>query len=94
MDPADVLVRPLVTEKSTALGERGQYVFEVHAAASKHDVARAVEALFHVAVARVNVLNLRGKPRRFGRFVGRRADRRKAVVSLQEGHTINIFPGT
>ena len=94
MEHADVLLRPLVTEKSTTLGEGGQYVFEVHAGASKLDVAHAIEAMFHVEVMRVNVLNLRGKPRRFGRFTGRRPDRRKAIVRLREGHTINIFPGT
>ncbi len=94
MNPADVIVRPIVTEKSTALGELGQYVFEVTRGASKHAVARAVEAMFHVEVNRVNVMNVRGKPRRFGRFQGHRADWRKAVVTLGEGHSIEIFPGT
>ena len=91
---ADVLVRPVVTEKSAALGERRQYVFEVRPSANKHEVARAVEAMFHVEVERVNVMNVKGKPRRFGRFTGLRPDWRKAVVSLREGHSIDIFPGT
>jgi large subunit ribosomal protein L23 len=92
--PADVLVRPLVTEKSTTLGEQRQYVFEVHPSANKHDVAGAVEAMFHVEVERVNVMNVKGKPRRFGRFAGVRPNWRKAVVTLREGHSIDIFPGT
>jgi large subunit ribosomal protein L23 len=92
--PADVLIRPLVTEKSTVLGEQRKYAFEVHPSANKHEVGRAVEAMFHVEVERVNVMNVKGKPRRFGRFQGMRPDWRKAVVTLREGHSIDIFPGT
>lgn len=94
MNPADVIVRPIITEKSTALAGEGQYVFEIHPGSTKHTVARAVEALFRVEVAAVNVMNVRGKPRRYGRFEGRRARWRKAVVTLGEGQSIEIFPGT
>lgn len=94
MNPADVIVRPIVTEKSTALSAEGQYVFEVRVGSTKHAVARAVEAMFRVEVAAVNVMNVRGKPRRYGRFQGRRAQWRKAVVTLDEGQSIEIFPGT
>ncbi len=93
MDRADVLMRPIVTEKSTMLGEDRKYVFAVHPAANKHDVARAVEAMFHVEVARVNVMNVAGKLRRLGRFEGRRSNWRKAVVTLREGHSIDVYPG-
>ncbi len=92
-DPGDVVIRPVVTEKSTTLVEDRKYVFEVHPGASKHAVAEAVEALFRVEVSDVNVMNLRGKPRRFGRFAGFRSSRRKAVVTLAEGHAIDIYPG-
>ena len=93
MDRADVLMRPIVTEKSTLLSEDRKYVFAVHPNANKHDVARAVEAMFHVEVARVNVMNVPGKPRRQGRSEGRRSNWRKAVVTLREGHSIDVYPG-
>ncbi len=93
-DAAAILVRPIVTEKSTVMGEDRKYAFEVRPSAGKHDVLRAVEAMFHVEVARVNIMNVRGKPRRFGRFRGYRSDWKKAVVTLREGHSIDIYPGT
>ena len=93
MNPADVITRPIVTEKSTALGEFGKYVFQVRADATKHSIRRAVEAMFRVEVASVNVMNVRGKPRRMGRFAGHRANWRKAVVTLREGHSIEVVPG-
>ncbi len=93
MNPADVITRPIVTEKSTALGELGKYVFQVRSGASKHSVRQAVEAMFHVEVASVNVMNVRGKPRRMGRFEGHQPSWRKAVVTLRDGHTIEVVPG-
>lgn len=93
MNPADVITRPIVTEKSTALSELGKYVFQVRRGASKHAIKRAVEIMFHVEVASVNVMNVRGKPRRMGRFEGHRASWRKAVVTLREGHSIEVVPG-
>ncbi len=93
MNPADVITRPIVTEKSTALSEFGKYVFQVRSGASKHAIRQAVEAMFHVEVMSVNVMNVRGKPRRMGRFEGHRSSWRKAVVTLREGHTIEIVPG-
>ncbi len=93
MNPADVITRPIVTEKSTALSEFGKYVFQVRSGASKHAVRRAVEAMFHVEVLSVNVMNVRGKPRRMGRSQGHRPSWRKAVVTLREGHSIEVVPG-
>jgi len=92
-DPVDIIIRPVVTEKTTSLVEHGKYVFEVHSAATKQAVAEAVGALFHVEVARVNVMNVSGKPRRFGKFTGFRPSKRKAIVTLVKGHTIDIYPG-
>lgn len=93
MNPADVITRPIVTEKSTALSELGKYVFQVRSGASKHAVRRAVEAMFHVEVLSVNVMNVRGKPRRLGRSQGYRPNWRKAIVTLREGHSIEVVPG-
>ena len=93
MNPADIITKPIVTEKSTALGELGKYVFQVRGGASKQAIRRAVEAMFHVEVSSVNVMNMRGKPRRFGRFEGHRPGWRKAIVTLREVHVIEVVPG-
>lgn len=95
MDPHRVIRRPLVTEKSTILREAdGVIAFEVDPSANKIDVKRAVEQLFKVKVADVRVLNIRGKMKRMGRFVGKRNDWRKAYVRLQPGEkTPDFFEG-
>ena len=89
-----VIVKPLVTEKSTEKLEReGAYSFVVDKDANKVEIAQAVEALFNVKVADVRTMQYRGKERRLGRFVGRRAAWKKAIVKLREGDTIEIFEG-
>jgi len=89
-----IIVRPLVTEKSTEQLEReGAYSFVVARAANKLEIARAVEILFGVKVRDVRTMQYRGKERRLGRFVGRRAAWKKAVVKLREGDSIEIFEG-
>ena len=95
MDAYRVIRRPLVTEKSTILREGGNVLsFEIDPAANKIDVRRAVEQLFKVKVAEVRVLNIRGKMKRMGRFVGKRNDLRKAYVRLQAGEkTPDFFEG-
>jgi large subunit ribosomal protein L23 len=90
----EVIVRPLVTEKSTGLLERdGAYSFVVAKEANKLEIARAVETLFGVKVQDVRTMQYRGKERRLGRFLGRRAAWKKAVVKLREGDSIEIFEG-
>jgi large subunit ribosomal protein L23 len=90
----DVILRPLVTEKSTDRLEReGAYSFVVARDANKVEIAYAVEALFGVKVRDVHTMQYRGKQRRLGRHVGRRAAWKKAVVKLREGDTIEIFEG-
>lgn len=90
----DVIVRPLVTEKSTGQLERdGMYTFVVAREANKVEIARAVEKLFNVSVRDVRTMQYRGKERRLGRFVGRRAAWKKAIVKLREGDSIEIFEG-
>lgn len=89
-----VIVKPLVTEKSTEKLEReGAYSFVVDKDANKVEIAQAIEALFNVEVADVRTMQYRGKERRLGRFVGRRAAWKKAIVKLREGDTIEIFEG-
>ena len=90
----DVIVRPIVTEKSTELLDRsGKYSFVVAKEANKVEIARAVEKLFNVSVREVRTMQYRGKERRVGRTIGRRASWKKAVVTLREGDTIEIFEG-
>lgn len=87
-----VVVRPLLTEKSTRLREREhKVIFEVVSDASRTDVRRAVEKLFNVKVTAVNTQIVRGKVRRLGKFVGRRPNWKKAIVTLAEGAEIDFF---
>lgn len=89
-----VIQRPLVTEKSTlAREERNEVTFAVDPKASKHDVRRAVEELFSVQVEDVRTMRMPRKMRRVGRFIGARAQWKKAVVRLAEGQSIEFFEG-
>jgi large subunit ribosomal protein L23 len=89
----EVIVRPVMTEKSTeALERQNAYTFVVAKDANKIEIKHAVEHLFDVKVKDVRTMQYRGKERRVGRFVGRRPSWKKAVVTLREG-TIEIFEG-
>ncbi len=89
-----VIVRPLVTEKSTdALEREGSYSFVVARTANKVEIAQAIEEIFNVKVADVRTMQYRGKEKRLGRFTGHRAGWKKAVVRLRAGDTIPIFEG-
>lgn len=91
-DPHDILIRPLLTEKITSLRDAKNCVaFVVHPKASRLDVRNAVEKALKVRVASVNVMNVRGKLKRQGRFVGRRAGWRKAIVTLREGEKLELY---
>jgi large subunit ribosomal protein L23 len=86
-----VLVAPIVSEKSTMVAEKhAQYAFKVLQDATRDEVAAAVALLFKVEVTGVQVLNQKGKEKRFGRFMGRRDHVRKAYVSLKAGQEINF----
>lgn len=87
----DVLVRPLITEKSTRQIEQAQYSFEVHREANKIQIREAVEKTFNVQVKAVNTLNMPRKERRRGRVIGSIPGWKKAIVTLQAGQTIDIF---
>jgi large subunit ribosomal protein L23 len=87
-----VLVQPLLTEKITALREKTNTVgFIVHPNANRVQIKQAVEALLKVKVEKVNVLNIRGKVKRLGRFSGRRSDWKKAFVTLKKGEKLEMY---
>jgi len=88
------IVGPVVTEKSSAAyAARKEYAFRVHADATKPQIRAAVEALFKVSVTDVRTLVVRAKRRTLGRYVGRRASWKKAIVTLKEGDAIEVFEG-
>ena len=93
MDPSDVLLAPVVSEKSYAgLADR-RYTFKVHQDAHKTQVRQAVEQLFAVKVKHVNIVKVQAKPKRRGAFTGTRPGWKKAIVQLHEGQSIEIFEG-
>ena len=89
----EVLRRPIVTEKSTALQERGKYTFEVIPEANKQQIKQAVEQAFKVQVTKVNVMTIPGKWRGMGRRRGKTPDWKKAVVTVKPGQKIEFFEG-
>lgn len=93
MEARDILIRPIVTEKSTALMEQGKYTFRVPLAATKIQIRQAVEQIFKVKVQAVNTMRYEGKLKRMGRIQGRRSDWKKAVVTLKPGEAIELFEG-
>lgn len=88
-----VLLSPVVSEKATLAGDAGRYAFRVTTDATKREIGRAVETLFNVEVDRVQVLNVKGKQKRFGQRLGQRSDWRKAYVRLKPGHVIDFGGG-
>jgi large subunit ribosomal protein L23 len=93
LHPNEVLLAPVVSEKSYSLITDRKYTFKVHKDAHKTQVRQAVEELFDVAVENVNILKVQSKPKRRGLSRGRRPGWKKAIVQLREGHAIEIFEG-
>jgi len=91
--PHDILIRPVVTEKSMSLLQENKYTFYVDPKATKTDIKNAVEKIFNVKVLRVNTLWTRGKKKRVRRALGKTPDRKKAIVTLRPGDKIEIFEG-
>ncbi|MEE9588969.1 MAG: 50S ribosomal protein L23 [Hyphomicrobiaceae bacterium] len=89
----DVIVAPVITEKSTEASEHNQVVFRVAKVATKPEIKAAVEKLFNVKVKAVNTINRKGKVKRFRGRLGRQSDVKKAIVTLEEGHSIDITTG-
>lgn len=89
----DVIVRPIVTEKSTVAAEQNKVTFKISPTATKNDVKAAVEAIFKVSVLKVNTINVEGKVKRFRGRPGQRSDFRKAIVTLAAGQSIDFAAG-
>ena len=89
----EIIRKPVVTEKSTLGSEHGQVTFKVPVKATKPDIKAAVEALFKVKVTKVNTLIQKGKTKRFKGVKAFRSDVKKAIVSLEEGQTIDVGTG-
>jgi len=91
-EPRTIVRRAMITEKGTRLRERENgYLFDVARDANKIEIKHAIEAIFPVKVESVRTLRVHGKPKRMGRYVGRRPDWKKAVVTLKKGQTIELF---
>lgn len=91
--PQDIIIKPIITEKSTAMGEDSKYVFKVKTDANKVEIAKAVEALFKVTVVSVNTITVPGKLKRQGRSQGLTPEWKKAIVTLKDGDRIPLFEG-
>lgn len=89
----DIVIKPIITEDSMERLQSGKYTFEVAKDANKVEIAKAVEELFEVKVAKVNTISVKGKQKRMGRSVGYRPDCKKAIVTLEGDKTIEFFDG-
>jgi len=93
MDARDIILKPLISEKSVAKMSEGKYAFKVRLDANKTQIKQAVEEIFGVTVTGVNTMRMMGKVRRQGKYIGRRSDWKKAIVQLKEGDSIKVFEG-
>jgi large subunit ribosomal protein L23 len=93
MDPSQVVIRPVVSEKTFVLAEVGKYTFRVHERAHKTQIRQAIEQLFDVKVVEVRTSSVKSKPKRRGYTSGRSRQWKKAIVQVREGDTIPIFQG-
>ncbi|HHW06083.1 MAG TPA: 50S ribosomal protein L23 [Clostridia bacterium] len=91
--PQDIIIRPVISEKSMGLMEDNKYTFIVDPKANKIEIKHAIQELFNVKVEKVYTMMVRGKKRRQGRFEGKTPDRKKAIVKLRPGDKIEIFEG-
>ena len=92
-DPRDIIIAPVISEKSYGLLEQNQYTFLVDPRSNKTEIKIAVEKIFDVKVTNVNTINRQGKVTRTRYGFGKRANTKRAIVSLAEGHRIDIFGG-
>ena len=92
-NPRDILIRPIITEKTSQMMQENKYTFQVPLDANKVEIRQAVEAIFKVKVLNVNTIRVLGKTKRMGKYVGKRSDYKKAIVQLAEGNTITLFEG-
>ena len=87
MKPEDIIVKPIITEKSSSDIQQGKYTFKVNNKATKVDIAKAVEKLFEVKVLKVNTISVKGKEKRVGAHLGRTSDWKKAIVTIDTNPT-------
>ena len=90
-DPRDIIIRPVISEKSYDMIEHNRYTFEVAKTASKPQIATAISEIFDVTVVKVNTINVTGKPRRVRAAKGKTRDWKKAIVTLKTGDAIEFF---
>jgi large subunit ribosomal protein L23 len=90
-DPREVIIRPIITEHSYDMMEANTYTFEVAKSSNKIEIAQAIETIFNVEVVKVNTLNVKAKPKRMRGKAGLTRTWKKAMVTLKEGDTIEIF---
>ena len=93
METTQVIIRPVISEKSFALAEAGKYTFRVHERAHKTEIRQAIERLFDVNVVGVRTASVKSKPKRRGHTSGRTRQWKKAIVAVRPGDTIPIFQG-
>ena len=89
----DIIIKPIITEDSMDRLADNKYTFKVAKDANKIEIAKAVEEIFDVKVAKVNTMSVKGKQKRMGRYLGYRPDRKKAIVTLKGDKTIEFFDG-
>ena len=89
----DIIIRPVVTEKSSRMMEMNKYTFEVHPMANKVEIRKAVEVVFKVKVKSVHTIKVHSKPKRMGAFLGKSRAWKKAVITLVDGEHIQFFEG-
>lgn len=91
-DPRNIIIHPMITEKGTRIQEEaGGYLFKVRVDANKIEIRKAIQEIFNVHVKKVNTINYKGKPKNLGRYQGKRADWKKAIVYLVKGESISDF---
>jgi large subunit ribosomal protein L23 len=93
-DVRDVILRPIITERSTEMMADNKYVFEVAPRTNKTEIKLAVEKIFEVKVASVNTINVKGKPKRMGKHIGKRKDWKKAIITLTaDSKSLEFYEG-
>lgn len=88
----DLIKKPIITDKTTKILENNQYCFAVNRYANKSEIKQAVEYVFNVKVKKINTLNLPIKTKTIGKFIGKKTRYKKAIVTLVEQYSINLFP--
>ena len=83
-EPRDLLIRPIITEKTSQMMQENKYTFQVPLTANKVEIRQAIESIFNVKVVNVNTIRVMGKTKRMGKYVGKRSDYKKAIVKLAE----------